>query len=203
MNTETLIACHECDLLHREETVPEGGVARCQRCGGVLYRGKPQGIEKTLALTSAALVLFVLANTFPFLGLDVQGQIIQMNLATGVRMLYAEGMPILAGLVLITTILAPLAQLLSLIYVLLPLHLGLAPLPGAATIFRWQGELRHWAMMEIFMLGILVSVVKLLGLASIVPGVALWSFAGLIVVLAAASSALEPHEVWRRLRSQP
>jgi paraquat-inducible protein A len=55
-------------------------------------------------------------------------------------------------------------------------------------------------MMEVFMMGILVAVVKLAGMASIVPGLALWAFAVLIFVLAAAAAALDPHMVWERVR---
>jgi paraquat-inducible protein A len=54
-------------------------------------------------------------------------------------------------------------------------------------------------MMEVFMLGILVSVVKLAGMASIVPGISLFAFLALIFVLAASSASLDPHLVWERV----
>ena len=194
---DALIACHECDLIHRVKPLPKKGVANCIRCGSVLYRHKPNSIERTLALSLAGLVLFVLANSFPFLALKMGAQVHQTNLISGIMVLYTQGMQALAILVLLTTILAPLAQLLGMLYVLLPLRHDRVP-PKFAPIFRFLRSLETWSMMEVFMLGILVSVVKLAKMAQIVPGVAIFSFFGLIVVLTAATVSLDPHEIWHR-----
>jgi paraquat-inducible protein A len=93
----------------------------------------------------------------------------------------------------------PLVQLLLLVYVLLPLKFNRIPWK-LATVFRFQQSLGPWGMMEVFMLGILVSVVKLAGMADIVPGLALWSFALLIFVLAGAAAALDPEIIWEQVR---
>jgi paraquat-inducible protein A len=194
---DALIACHECDLIHRVKPLPKKGVANCIRCGSVLYRHKPNSIDRTLALSLAGLVLFVLANSFPFLALKMGAQVHQTNLISGIMVLYTQGMQALAILVLLTTILAPLAQLLGMLYVLLPLRHDRVP-PKFAPIFRFLRSLETWSMMEVFMLGILVSVVKLAKMAQIVPGVAIFSFFGLIVVLTAATVSLDTHEIWHR-----
>jgi paraquat-inducible protein A len=194
---DSLIACHECDLIHQIKPLPRKGVANCSRCGSVLYRDKPNSIERTLALSLAGLVLFVLANSFPFLAMKTDMQLHQTNLITGIMVLYDQDMQALAILVFFTTILAPAAQLLGMLYLLLPLRHRRVP-PHFAPIFRFVRGLQPWSMMEVFMLGILVSIVKLAKMASIVPGIAIFSFFGLIVVLAAATVALDPHELWHR-----
>jgi len=194
---DALIACHECDLIHRVKPLPKKGVANCIRCGSVLYRHKPNSIERTLALSLAGLVLFVLANSFPFLALKMGAQVHQTNLISGIMVLYNQGMHALAIIVLLTTILAPLAQLLGMLYVLMPLRHDRVP-PKFAPIFRFLHSLETWSMMEVFMLGILVSVVKLAKMAQIVPGIAIFSFFGLIMVLTAATASLDPHEIWHR-----
>jgi paraquat-inducible protein A len=142
-------------------------------------------------------VLFVLANSFPFLAMKTDMQLHQTNLITGIMVLYDQDMQALAILVFFTTILAPAAQLLGMLYLLLPLRHRRVP-PHFAPIFRFVRGLQPWSMMEVFMLGILVSIVKLAKMASIVPGIAIFSFFGLIVVLAAATVALDPHELWHR-----
>ena len=194
---DALIACHECDLIHRVKPLPKKGVATCIRCGSVLYRHKSNTLERTLALSLAGLVLFLLANWFPFLSLKMETQVHQTNLITGIEVLYNQGMQPLAILVLLTTILAPLVKLLGMLYMLLPLRHDRVP-PKFAPIFRFVRGLETWSMMEVFMLGILVSVVKLAKMAQIVPGIAIFSFFGLIVVLAAANVSLDPHEIWDR-----
>jgi len=194
---DALIACHECDLVHRVKPLPKKGIASCTRCGSVLYRHKPNSLERTLALSLAGLVLFGLANAFPFLALKMESQIHHTNLITGIKVLYTQGMQGLAVVVLVTTILAPLAQLLGMLYLLLPLRHNRAS-PKFAPIFRFVRGLAPWSMMEVFMLGILVSVVKLAKMAQIVPGIAIFSFFALIVVLAASTVSLDPHEIWHR-----
>lgn len=193
-----LIACHECDLLQRAPLLAPGATASCRRCGGVLYRRRRKSIERTLALAVAGLILFTAANTLPFLAFRMQGQVVETTLITGVRDLHEQGMTALAALVLVTSILAPLGQLLALLYVLLPMYVA-RPAPGAATVFRFLRRLQPWSMMEVFMLGVLVSLVKLADMAEIVPGLAIWSFSLLILVIAAASATLEPRQVWLRL----
>jgi len=193
-----LTLCHACDLPSRIGDVPAGGIARCPRCGSVLYRRIRDSLDRTLALALAGLFLFIAANAFPFLALKMQGNVTHTTLSTGVQALYEQGTPLVASLVLLTTIVAPLLQIASLIFVLAPLRFGLR-IPGQAGVFRLLRRVQPWSMMEVFVLGILVSLVKLLGMAQIVPGIALWSFVLLIPILAAASSSLDAEWVWRRV----
>ncbi|MGV7243214.1 paraquat-inducible protein A, partial [Caballeronia sp. M23-90] len=80
MTATRLIACHECDLLQRETALGRGGAARCRRCGATLYKSLPASVDRTLALTLAALVLFGVANAFPIVGLSVNGTLVEMTL---------------------------------------------------------------------------------------------------------------------------
>ena len=193
-----LTLCHACDLPSRVGNVPAGGTARCPRCGSVVYRRIRDSLDRTLALALAGLFLFIAANAFPFLEMKMQGSVTHTTLSTGVRALYEQDTPIVASLVLLTTIVAPFLQISSLIFVLGPLRLGMR-IPGQARVFRLLRRVQPWSMMEVFIMGILVSLVKLLGMAQIVPGIALWSFVLLIPVLAAATSALDAEWVWRRV----
>jgi paraquat-inducible protein A len=102
-------------------------------------------------------------------------------------------------LVAFTTLVAPGIQLVGLLYILLPLRFNRIS-PGLFQVFRLFRSLQPWGMMEVFMLGILVSIVKLAKMAQIVPGTAAFSFMALIFVLAAATASLDPHEVWDRWR---
>jgi paraquat-inducible protein A len=193
-----LAACHDCDLLHQLGPLPERATARCRRCGGLLRRRRRKGIERTLALALAAGVLFAVANAFPFLSFDMRGQKTETTLMTGVFDLYEQGVPEIAALVLVTAVLAPMLQIALLLYVLLPVHLGRVPWQMARS-FRLLRRVQPWSMMEVFLVGILVAVTKLAGMAEVVPGLSLWAFALLIVVLAGAMSSLDPQEVWERL----
>jgi len=193
-----LIACHECDLLQREAPLPSGGVARCGRCGAELYRSHPDSFERTLALTMGAILLFVIANAFPIVGLKLEGQVIQTTLFHTVRTLYDEDMKSVAALVFVTTMLMPALELFAMAYLLLPLKLGRVP-QGFALVFRMLQAVRPWGMVEVLMLGVLVSLVKLAHLAVVVPGIALWSFGALMILFAAIAAVFDPRELWTRM----
>jgi len=194
---ESLIACHDCDLVHRIKTLPTKGAAHCIRCGAVLYKHKPNSLERTLAFAFAGLILFILANSFPFLGLKIGSQVRETTLITGIHELYVQGMQMISILVLITTVLAPFIQIMCLFYVLLPLKFGRVPrrLP---RVVRFLEHVLPWSMMEVFMVGILVSVVKLAGMAKIIPGISVYSFLALIFVLAAMTVSVDGHLVWQK-----
>jgi paraquat-inducible protein A len=168
------------------------------RCGAVLYRRKKDSLNRTLSLAIAGIILFVVANTYPFLTIKSEGLMQETTLLAGVKELYVQNMWELAALVLITTFVMPFIQLSGMIYVLLPLKFNRLPwrLP---FIFRFLQNIQPWGMMEVFMLGILVAIVKLAKMANIIPGIALYSFAALILVLAGAMASLDPDIVWDRL----
>ena len=195
---ESVIACHECDLLHQRRTLPPDGTARCVRCGAVLYRRKRNSLDRVLALTVAGLILFIIANVYPFLTFRLEAQVQETNLITGVIELYQQGMWIVAGVVLLTTILMPLLELTGMLLVLVPLKIQRRPWK-LALLFRAIRSFRPWGMMEVFMIGILVAAVKLVKMANIIPGVALYAFMVLIFILAASAAALDPHIVWKKL----
>lgn len=198
LETEGLIACHDCDLLQRLGEVPVGAAARCVRCGAVLWRHKRDTFDRSIALNATALVLFAITNTFPFLALRSGSIVQQTTLLTGIRELYAQGFWELAAVVMLTTVVFPLAQILIMLYLLLPLRGGRVA-PGFRRLFRFSQGLSPWNMMEIFLLGILVALVKLAKMAKVVPGLSLYAFVGLIFVLAAAVACLDPHQVWARV----
>ena len=198
MRTESLIACHECDLLQRLPGHGGSYVARCPRCDALLHRGVENSIDRTLALTLAGLILFVVANAYPLLAFNLKGQVTHATLISGVLDLYHQGKWEIAVLVLLTTIVVPLFELLILLYVFVPLKFNRVPWKVAA-VFRMAQNLSPWSMMEVFLIGIIVAIVKLVGMAQIVPGLALWAFALLIITLAAAAANLDSQVVWDRV----
>lgn len=169
-----------------------GGVAVCGRCGVVLYRNNPGNIGRTLALTLAAAILFAISNVFPIVGIESQGSRNASTLFGAVLTLWNDHMELVAGLVFVTTILVPALELVAMIFLLA------APRPSP-LVLRMVLAARPWAMVEVFMLGLLVSVQKLSHLATIVPGIALWSFAALMLLFAALTATFNARDLWNAL----
>jgi paraquat-inducible protein A len=190
-----LIACPTCDLLQHEIDVPTGAFACCRRCGSVLYRRTVGSIDRSLALSLAALVLFWIANSLPIASLEVRGLHTQTTLLGTVQALWTQEREAVAVLVFFTTILAPVVELSAMLYMLLPLRIGYLP-RQLALAFRMAPVAREWGLIDVFMLGVVVSLIKLGNLADVVLGPAVWSFAALIVLLTLIGGVFNPREMW-------
>lgn len=198
MKKDHFIACHECDLIHKLPEVPAGGVARCLRCESTLYRPREDSLNRTLALALAGAILFIIANTFPFIAFKIGAQVRETTLATGIYELYNQRMGLIASLVLITVVIVPAINLCCLLYIILPLQLKRVP-KFMVPVLRLYLFLKPWGMMEIFMLGIIVSGFKLIKMASLIPGLSLFAFFGLVFVLALITVTLDEHLLWEKI----
>lgn len=194
---QTLLACHECDLLQRSPPLEQDRVARCSRCFALLYRRHDDDLDRPLAYTLAATILFLLANAFPIVGLELQGQTTSATLFGMAQTLFQQEMKLLGALVFVTTILVPGLELAAMAYLLIPLRMGRVPsrLPTALRVLQ---AVRPWGMTEVFILGLLVSLAKLAGMASVVPGIALWSFGALLMMIAAAVASFDARVIWSK-----
>src|SRR6185436_5167723 len=140
-----LTACPWCDLLQREAVCTTSCVVRCWRCDGIIYRAIPGALDTALALTLAAAALFAIANVFPVMSLDLQGQHVSARLVDIVWSLQREGMAAIGAVVLVTLILTPALQIAARLYLLLPLRLGRTPRALAAAS-RVLDTMRRWSM---------------------------------------------------------
>lgn len=192
------IACTECGQLHQYQLISVGKTACCVRCGAVLYRQRSRMEEISLALTISGLLLYILSNIFPLLGLRAQNVEYELHLLGASLAFWEQDYQIIAVLVVLNIIVFPLLELFSLLVVLLTIRFAWKP-RVAIVLYRWMRELKPWGMLEVFMLGILVSVVKLGSMATLIIGPAFWSFVGLVVVMAAATATLDPFTIWQRL----
>jgi paraquat-inducible protein A len=203
---DDLIACEECDALHRRSSVdgagddsdavaPSGRHYECRRCGATLGLARHASFDLPLSLALAGLVMLLIAHTNDIMVIDIQGQMRSTTLWEAAWTLYDEGAWFMCGLVLFTTLLNPLVELAAVAWVLLPLRAGQQP-PGFDLVLRAMQAVRPWVMVEVFMLGVLVAFVKLNGLASVIPGPGLWAFGAVMVLAAAMASAFDHEHVW-------
>jgi len=199
--TDRLIACHHCDAVYRRTALGPGERASCLRCGGQLYRDSSKAYRRQLPLTLTALILFAISNAYPIVAMDLQGVRTETTLWGAVQALYADQQALVAFAVFATTILFPLTELLMMCYLLVPMTQHRMP-AGFERIVRGICQTRPWGMIEVFMIGVLVTLVKLSTMAEVLPGVALWSFGALVVVLATLLS-FDPRDLWQNLEEAP
>ena len=192
----SLIVCHACDLVHRRDVILDKARVRCVRCRAELYRTNSASIDTAIALAVTAAVLLLLSNAYPLVALQLNGSVRATTLVGAAIGLYNQGYAPVAALVLLTTLLVPLFQISGLLYVLVPLRANRRA-PGQNELFRALTYLRPWAMTEVFMLGALVALVKLAAMAEVIPGVSLYSYGALMLVLSTLSSITPTEQFWR------
>ncbi|MGE5650856.1 paraquat-inducible protein A [Noviherbaspirillum sp. UKPF54] len=192
---QKLLACRHCDLLQHEVVLHRHHDAHCVRCGALLYRGTRARLDWMIALVLASAILLLVSNLFPIAALEKYGTYHATTLAGTVLTLYYQDRPLVAALVLGTAILVPALELCALLYMLLPLR-ACRIAPGLAYVFRFVLAIHRWSMMEVFLLALLVTLAKLSDLATIVPGIALWAFAGLIASFSAVAASFSARDFW-------
>ena len=190
-----LIACHECDHLHQSTLIIAGAKALCTHCGSLLYRYASHGIDKTLALYLSAFMLMIIANSFPFLSLQIGGRAEHNILISGALALHQLGMSELGLLVFMTSVFFPSVVIIGMLYLLLPIRLGFTP-PAKGMVYRLVKALQPWSLVGVFVLGVLVAAVKLLDLAEVIPGTALFALFALLIVMTTANINFEPSNIW-------
>ena len=181
---------------------PTTPIARCVACGAKIFIRFERSVPRTLALYLAALFLFLVANAFPILTMSLDGQSNAATILDSARALYGDGMWPLALAIALAGIVMPLAKILGMLAILVPLQLGRRP-TWIVGGFRWVERLQPWAMMEVYLLGVIVAYVKLqdLGHRSTWASRSSPSSAR-ILLLAAADARFDPHAIWRRLAPQ-
>jgi len=205
---DDLLVCEECDLLHghprlpREPTdliAPRGRHYECQRCGGPLGLAHHRSFDVALALALGGLVVLAIAHLNPVLSIEIQGQARSTTVWQAAMALYDDGAWFMSALVILTTLLAPLVQMAAVAYVLLPLRHDRTA-PGVDRVLRVMQAVRPWVMVEVYMLGVLVALVKLAALATVVPGVGMWAFGAAMLLITAMATAFDHEHVWASTR---
>lgn len=189
-------ACHECDLIVNLPSICTAHKAQCPRCGFVITRFNVFAKQYLFIFSTTALVFFGLAFLFPFLIFVSQGNESSVNLI-GSLINFGDGEYLVVVIFMITTtLLVPLLFLVGIIYAVISASLR-RPLPFARDILRMVFYLRPWNMAEIYLVGILVSMVKILSLASVEFGLSYFAFVLFIFFTVLSKLFLDKFQIWR------
>lgn len=188
-------ACHECDLLLNFPQNFNRGVLSCPRCGSEITKISPNIAPQLIALSLTAFILLIMANSFPFLTFEANGQFQEITLLQSVTELWRQGYMGLAAMILIFILLAPGFFLFGLLYLLLPLYFH-QRLPGMVNVTCWIFRLTSWSMVEVFLIGVLVSLIKIASIASVIPGISFWAYILFSLAITFVLSKTDQHQLW-------
>lgn len=198
MAQEAVLACETCGLAQRVEPLPPGTVAECVRCGYPVT-SHSYGVDVTAALALAALVLYVPANLYPILRMDIYGAYSESTVWDGVVSLWQYNEYFVAIVVFLASIVIPLLKLMGLFFLVISVKWGRGRrLRARARIYKFIDAIGPWAMLDVFLLAILVSLVKLGSLGRVIPGPGLLAFCLVVVLTILASQAFDTKLIWEK-----
>jgi len=190
-----LVVCEHCDATYTRVALAPGEVARCGQCDAVLYRASLLDVDRWLALTVAAAVAFVIANVSPVVKISLQGLHSQATLwQSAAAPAHGPAAPIAVPTAL-AIIVVPFMQVSLLLWVLGHARRGGRRAPGFRLAMRMLAGLRPWSMVEVALLGILVSVIKLSSMVEVAPGAGIWATAALMILITIVASR-DIHWLW-------
>jgi paraquat-inducible protein A len=196
--SEDWVACPSCDHLFDLSSLADGDKSRCSRCNHFLSTYKSDAFSRVQAYASSGLIFLVLASTFPFLSFKSSGLESVMTLPQTIESLYNEGMWDLALLVAGFIVLIPALVLVLLLFLSTALAKGWRyywPTDVCKLIFHLQS----WSMVEVFFIGVLVSLVKISAMATVIIGISFWAYAGFSICFTLALSNFDSFQSWKRI----
>ncbi len=202
MSEPHMMECRDCGLVQLVPALPPGARATCPRCDAVLRTTRHNPLTLPLALNLTGLMLFGVGSTMSIMSLSSAGQHSGATLLSGPIGLERYGLIGLGAVVAVTTLAVPLVRVVGNIAVLLALR---ADRPPAWTkgVYALAEHLRPWSMIEIYLLGVFVAYVKLISMAQIELGAALFALGALTVTMVAADALTDDHAVWEAIDRAP
>lgn len=193
--------CHDCDRLLYHAPLVAGQKARCPRCDAVVAQHKPELLNRTLCYALAGLLFYIPANFLPIMSFEILGIDSTNTMLQGVLQLLQGGFWWMAFLVLLCSVIVPLVDLtlLLLITLLLKQRRGKEL---TRRLLLWQHHVKEWAMLEVYMLGILVAYIKMSSMGHIVIGVGLYCFIGMLIAAILAENSFDTESAFELLEPQ-
>ena len=201
---ETTVTCPICSLAQGLGPLQPGEAADCRRCGAILRERRAVPITFTLALALAALILYVPANVYPILRMNLYGAYSENTIWEGIRSLFEHDEALVGVIVFAASIVIPLLKLVALFFLALTAGRRSARWrPERTRLYRLVVAVGPWAMLDVFLLAVLVALVKLQSLATILPGPGLLAFTAVVVLTILASASFDPRLIWESPEAEP
>ncbi|MCW8872128.1 MAG: paraquat-inducible protein A [Xanthomonadales bacterium] len=188
---QNLVSCHQCD------TVQAAGQDRCSFCGHALHGRKRYSLQRAWSFLTTALILYVPANVLPIMTTSELGDETLNTIAGGVVTLWGHGDYLIALIILIASLLVPLAKFVALITLCLGSQFTNIDKPHTkVAVYRLTEFVGRWSMVDVFVVAFLASLIQLGNLMSVHPGPAALAFAGMVVFSMLAANSLDPKLFW-------
>jgi paraquat-inducible protein A len=197
---DQFIICKKCDTLHRKIPLHQGGKALCSKCDTLIYRRNDKMIETTLALVITTLISLIVAFQFTIVTININGLEQSLTLASLFAVLIEHKQYVVGVMFLFLIVIFPLMILSSMFFILFFMKIKKYSY-SVKRLLILLSYLKHWSMIDIFFISLLVAMVKLFDYARIELGI---SFVALILTLILEfiiTNSISFHELWEKYES--
>jgi len=195
MAVEKFVACHHCDLLMEPPKINAGEYARCPRCHHKITRLHHNAINNLFSFAVTALILLLLTTQFNLLILNLNGNISELDLWDGAAQLYFDDYKILSILIIWFIFILPILFLTFIVLFILSIKTGIG-LSMQTTLLRLVFSMMPWIMVEVFLVAILVSIVKLVSIGQLSLGWAFWIYTVFCFCYVKVLSLVDRYQFW-------
>ncbi len=182
-------------MLIDTSNIKENQSCYCPGCNGFQYTLHKNALQRTVAFSISALIMMILANAFPFLTFEAQGQTRVITVVQAAGDLMQQEFLLIAFLVFAFVLVLPFIYLTCIFWLTLPLILGCKPI-GPVLMGRLMSYFLPWVMAEVFIVAVLVALVKVISMADIIFGFSFWAYIGFVVFFLLTASTANRHQLW-------
>ncbi len=162
---DNIIECYHCGLFIKKEDISlENQKVKCPRCSSKI-KFKDNHSKDSLYYAICALLLFILLNIYPLISLSVTGITLETTLYSTFLILIEQNFIFVAFLVFFTIILAPVLNSLLIIIAFMQKYMNIKP-SFKRVLFKSFKFFKTWGFIEVFVISIIVSYIKLIGMIS-------------------------------------
>lgn len=198
---ETITACPDCDLLLPSPQIPEGYSGACPRCGKTLRKKTADSIVKALALSITGLLLYLPSILLPLMTFESFGFSDSANILESIVNFYLNEYYFVSLMVLLSAVIFPFLLLSFIMVISLQLKRRRYP-PYLARLFRLYLHLEEWAMVEVYLLGIMITIIKMVDASEISYHAGIFCFTGLVLITLAISTVIDKHLFWQLIETR-
>jgi paraquat-inducible protein A len=191
LHGQHLQSCHDCC------TVQPASNVRCSFCEHRLHARKHHSLQRSWIFLVTALILYLPANLLPIMTTSQMGKETVGTIAGGVVLLWEQGSYMIAVIILVASLIVPIAKFIALFALFLSKQLGIYRDPqNRIIIYRAIEFVGRWSMVDVFVVAFLASLIQMGNLMSVYPGPAALAFAGMVFFSMLAANSIDPKLFW-------